>query len=582
VPLVGASVASPVCRISVTPGISCIVRNPLGGCIQSGRVLQFGNVTVGRAKVLPVTVTNVGSADCALSGVKLLGSVGGPLCAGGATCGDYQIIAPNPASSLPPGQSTQITVSFKPKDTTQLPFGPQVWLDFHPGDTSRASECTQGLPPDGSAGCVQVGLSGQGDISNLVVLPTDLDFGLVTLGCNSKQETISLYNTGNSAAISIKSITLDPTTAPFYISAPPTPFSIPAQGKVQIQAKYKPGSPPQKDSATLKFETDASNATSNNPYVTMALSGTGTTDKHQTDTFTQAARPTVDMLVVMDNSGSMSDFQTDLSNQAPAFISEALKANADFHFGVTTTENDNNGKKANGDSAYPGDPIYIGGLFGHPPLIDATDTNAASDFAKNIKVGTCCSDNRESGLESAWHVLTPNADQTPPPQGSQGFLREDARLVMLAVSDEQDQSNGTVAFYTDFFKQVKGKYNAGLVSFNAIVGDPKTGCNNNSISADDGSRYTDVATATGGKWYSICSADWAQVAKDMSLDAFRGRVQFALTRNADPATVVVKLNGAAQTAGADYTFDQPTNSVIFKVAPPPAALIVVDYDALCF
>ena len=179
-------------------------------------------------------------------------------------------------------------------------------------------------------------------------------------------------------------------------------------------------------------------------------------------------------------------------------------------------------------------------------------------------------------------MLTPNANQVAPPQGSLGFLRDEARLVMLAVSDEQDQSHGSTGFYTDFFRQVKGKYNAGLVSFNAIIGDPGSGCNNGTVSADDGSRYADVVTGTGGKWYSICSADWGQVARDMSLDAFRGRVQFPLTRIADPATIVVTVNGTPQSVGTDYSFDQPTNSVIFKAAPPPAATIVVDYNAHCF
>jgi len=535
---------------------------------------------VGKTKTLPVTVSNVGSANCSLSGIKFVGSGTGPICLGGTSCGDFKVVAPGALGTLPPGQSTQINVAFSPKNTNQVPFGPEVYLDFHSGDSSHNTECTQGLPPDSANGCVQVGMSGQGDISNLVILPSDLDFGLVTLGCRAQPETISLYNTGTGSSIAIKSIALDPTTAPFYITAPPTPFSIAPQGKVQIQATYKPGAA-QKDSATLKFETDASNTTSNNPYVTMALSGTGTTNSHQTDTFTQAARPTVDLLVVMDNSGSVQDYQSNLSQQGPAFINEALKANADFHFGVTTTENDQT-DTANGDSAYQGDKIYVGGLFGHPGIIDGADTNAASDFAKNIRVGTCCSDNRESGLESAWHVLTPNANQVAPPQGSLGFLRDEARLVMLAVSDEQDQSHGSTGFYTDFFRQVKGKYNAGLVSFNAIIGDPGSGCNNGTVSADDGSRYADVVTGTGGKWYSICSADWAQVARDMSLDAFRGRVQFPLTRIADPPTIVVTVNGTPQSVGTDYSFDQPTNSVIFKAAPPPAATIVVDYNAHCF
>ena len=59
-------------------------------------------------------------------------------------------------------------------------------------------------------------------------------------------------------------------------------------------------------------------------------------------------------------------------------------------------------------------------------------------------------------------------------------------------------------------------------------------------------------------------------------------MQFALSRPADPATVVVQLNGTPQTAGTNYSFDAGTNSVIFKAPPPPGGVVVVDYDALCF
>ena len=575
VSLNGQPVAQAVCKVNVAPAASSF-----GGF--GGRILQFGNVVVGKTKTLPISITNVGGASCPIGSLNFVNGFGagggGTFCRGGTSCGEYKIVAPNVSSSLPPGQSTQINVAFTPTSTNQVPQLPTVYFNFRSGDAAAASECTTTLPADSSNGCVDVAMSGQGDISNLEVIPSDLDFGLVTLGCKSRTQTVTLYNTGASTPINIQGITLDPATAPYYVQAPPTPFAINAGAKVPFQVTYKP-TQAAVESATLKIQSDASNTTSNNPYITVSLNGQGTTDKHQTDTFTQATVPKVDLLFVVDNSGSMQDKQASLSQQGPAFINEALKAKADFHIGVTTTENDQTDKP---DSyASYGDTIYPGGLWGRPPIIDATDANAASDFSANIKVGTCCSDSRESGLESAWRVLSAPADVTAPPQGSKSFLRDDARLVMVAVSDEEDQSHGSTAFYTDFFQNVKGKFNAGLVSFNAIVGDPSTGCDNGSISAQAGNRYASVATSTGGKWYSICSADWSQLAKDLALGAFQGRKQFALSRTADPATVKVLLNGASQTVNADYVFDQPSNSVIFSTVPPPGATIVVDYDALC-
>jgi len=573
VKLGGNTASAPSCRLSIVP--------QAGGFFGS-RTLQFGNVSVGKPKVLPVTFTNTGSAACTLSGVKLVSQTAFPPCPAGS-CEGFTLASPAAASSLAPGQSTQVLVQFAPKDTNQIPLFPDVYLNTLTSDKAiTPSECTQGLPPNTKDGCVSVGLAGQGVVSNLAVLPGDLNFGLVTLGCRSRTESVTLYNTGT-APFSVKSLKVDgPNLGSFYLTAPPTPFTMNGGDKKVIQVTYKP-SQVGPEVATLYVESDASNATSNNPYVTVALSGSGTTDKHQKDIFHQLVTPTVDMLFVVDNSGSFDVFQAKLSEQAPRFINRALSFKADYHIGVTTNEADQT-DTANSSSSYKNDKIYVGGLFGHPAIVDNSTPNATDAFSKNVKVGTCCSSSRESGLEGAWKALSNPANTTDAPVGSKGFLRDEARLVVVNVADEVDQSHGSTDFYADFFQSLKGRYNAGLVSFNSIMGDPRTGCdlpgaNGGHVTAGD--RYNDVVQKTGGKWWSICSADWAVVADDLSLDAFKGRVQFPLTRPADPATLTVTTDGAAQSQPADYSLDPPSNSIVFKLSPPAGATIVAEYDALC-
>jgi hypothetical protein len=274
VSLTGSPVAQPVCKVSVSP-----TATGFGGF--GGRVLQFGNVVVGKTKTLPITVSNIGSANCTVGGIKFVngfGSLGGTTCFGGTSCGEYKVVAPSVLSPLPPGQTTQINIAFSPKDTNQLPQLPSVYLNFHGGDSSATSECGSNFPPDNSGGCIDVGMSGQGDISNLEVIPSDVNFGLVTLGCKSKTQAVTLYNTGNNTPIHVQAITLDPATAPFYLQAPPTPFTINPGQKLPLQVTYKP-SQAAVETATLKIQNDASNTTSNNPYVTVGLKGTGTHDR---------------------------------------------------------------------------------------------------------------------------------------------------------------------------------------------------------------------------------------------------------------------------------------------------------------
>ena len=579
VALTGEPVAAAACKLNIFP--SAGGANPFGG----GRVLNFGNISVGHPKVLSATFSNVGSAPCSLSSGSLHLSLINQISGGGACnnsgCLGYSIIAPFAPASIAPGQTTSIQVQFAPQNSNQTPLGPDVEMYVETGDASLGGECIGALPFDNNPGCAQIGLTGQGDVSNLAVLPSDLDFGLTTLGCNAQQEKVTLYNTGSANSFTIKSLTLAPTGAPFYIQAPPTPFTMAAGTQVPIYIKYKP-TQAARETATLSIESDASNATSKNPYVTVGLAGSGTTNKHQTDTFNQSATPKVDLLFVIDDSGSFGFYQDQLSQQATNFVNAALKYNADYQIGVSS--NDVVQQAAGGGESYPGD-IYPGGLYGQPAIISNSTPNPASAFSKNVKIGTNGTAKREAGLELAWDVLTAPANQLAPPQGSVGFLRPDARLVVIDVQDDDDESNATTGFYVDFFKSLKGQYNAGLVSFNAIGSFDQNGMPSQCIANDTepgGQRYYEVAQGTGGKTWSLCTVDWGAIADELALSAFAGRSQFPLSRVADPATIVVTLNGVAEVNGVDYTYDQPSNSLVFKAVPAPGATIVADYDALCF
>ena len=70
-------------------------------------------------------------------------------------------------------------------------------------------------------------------------------------------------------------------------------------------------------------------------------------------------------------------------------------------------------------------------------------------------------------------VSPPNIDARPP---NAGFLRPNAALAIIVVSDEDDSSFGTTDYYARFFQSAKGKGNESLVSFSAIAGTTPVGC----------------------------------------------------------------------------------------------------------
>ncbi len=229
-------------------------------------------------------------------------------------------------------------------------------------------------------------------------------------------------------------------------------------------------------------------------------------------------------------------------------------------------------------SSYPSDTVEPGVLFGRPKIITNASADPVTEFKKNIMVGTSGSGS-ERGLRAAEMALSPPLIDDA--AKNKGFLRDDARLQIVIVSDEEDSSQGAIDYFVDFYKSIKGYRNTSMLSFASIVG-PEGGCNSSSGSAAPGLRYIEVANRLGGLMRSICTPDWGQIAEDLGLDAFGARREFFLTRQADPATIAVKVNGSAAPA-ADWTYDGTANSVIFAETkiPGAGATIEVRYSSTC-
>ncbi len=110
------------------------------------------------------------------------------------------------------------------------------------------------------------------------------------------------------------------------------------------------------------------------------------------------------------------------------------------------------------------------------PFVTATTPGARAAFSRAVRVGTDGS-GREQGLAAAAAALGRSVDRDtgellPAPAENEGFLRPDAALFLIFVSDEEDESFGEPAYYYRAFETVKGRGNEGLVSISAIVGDP--------------------------------------------------------------------------------------------------------------
>ena len=179
----------------------------------------------------------------------------------------------------------------------------------------------------------------------------------------------------------------------------------------------------------------------------------------QTDVFEQEIRKTVDILLVVDNSCSMVDEQIKLAANFDSFIEQFLTAEVNYQIGVVTTDVTAEER---------------GLLVGETPVItsEIPVDEARALFQENVKV--CATGSGfERGLEAARLALDPIENLNPE------FLREDAALSIVFISDEDDDSALPVGEYLNFFKGLKGDRgyrDDTLINLSAVVGPPPEGC----------------------------------------------------------------------------------------------------------
>ncbi|MCK6549217.1 choice-of-anchor D domain-containing protein [Myxococcota bacterium] len=561
---------TPVCSLDVQPTGNLTI--PIPG--RDGQ-LRFGAVNIGYSKTLSIRVQNTGNTECRLENMALTTQ----------SPSEFRAV---PSSTLPhaisPGNTATIDVTFSPT-------GPAMNLLGLYGSLTNYVNFTMSGP-----GLMQtawsIGITATPTVPTIDVIPDAIDFGLVTWerpqapdmrsSCGSTTRNVNIYNSGN-GALDIMSIAIDATSDPVFLITrvtmngtpqnAPYAFSIAPGDAASVELRFFPSRiNPSNHQGLLVIE---NSVTGMNTPVTVPLTGGGTPNTQQTDTFSQLADNKIDILWVVDDSGSMSEEQTSLGNNFQNFISYADTIGADYQVGVTTTEiNDAVSGK-------------LWACNGFNPIIRSSDANRVQAFQCAAEVTSPPNGNRrpnpggsdeaEAGLQAARIALSPPVRDME----NAGFLRDDARLAVIIVSDEEDQSPGSINLYVDFFRNVKGFANPQLVSVSAIAGDVPGGC----ATAEAGARYYDAAQQLGGQFGSICSASWNTLLQNIGLGVFALRTAWTLSRPADPASITVRVNGNAVPGNATngWTFDSTTNTITFhgSAVPPAGASVSVQYGAVC-
>lgn len=270
----------------------------------------------------------------------------------------------------------------------------------------------------------------------------------------------------------------------------------------------------------------------------LACSDYEVTVRETTDVFLQDPPEKVDILLVVDNSASMQPYQDALGENFAGFIRYFTEADVAYHIAVTST------------TLAPGLPV---GSFGCTtedvldlvedgeiagPLILAPGTpNAEEKFADLVDVGTCGS-GAEMGLHASYVALTDRIlDGT-----NAGFLREDAALSVIYVSDEEDASPEPVWVYVNELRALKAMTGRDAVTLSALVALTPSQCPDDLAPAVPGTRYVAAAEETGGIVADMCTEDFGNIVEELSLNASRLEDTFWLSSWPEAESIEVTID----------------------------------------
>jgi hypothetical protein len=299
----------------------------------------------------------------------------------------------------------------------------------------------------------------------------------------------------------------------------------------------------------------------------------------------------LDILFIIDDSGSMGPYQTNLTNNFRSFIQDFQTKGYDFKIAVNNTaayrantmfDNNTSWAKFKDGSGTTRSGVYV---------ITPTTPSLESVFVTNARQGT-----NGTGDERAFSSFR----ETLKSPVNAGFLRSDSFLAVIILSDEDDFSGDSrcrtctpdhsyvaatldpISVYVNYLDTLTGttgaarRYNVSNISVTDAACQAQFAATGSMI----GQRYMDLTAATNGVSGSLC-ADFADTLNSIQSRIAELSSQFFLDRMPQVDTIVVKVNGVtvANNTTNGWSYNSTANSIMFhgSAVPPQDSSIQVDF-----
>jgi len=198
------------------------------------------------------------------------------------------------------------------------------------------------------------------------------------------------------------------------------------------------------------------------------------------------------------------------------------------------------------------------------PLLPGDTVQDAWDAYNNI------SNPQEAGFDSLYSYMV---DSTYNPT----WLREDAGLLVVFVSDEEEQSqvqfNGALTYPNDFINWYASQRNSVFLASIVNVDPAESVCPYAPSSYYTGERYIEATNAFAGTVVDICSADWAPGVQAAANQA-QPHEEWELTYTPIEDTLIVFVDFVEF---HDWIYDILSNTVGFTTIPPEGSLVEIGY-----
>lgn len=404
-----------------------------------------------------------------------------------------------------------------------------------------------------------------------------LDFGSVMQGCESDRQGVTIENVG-AGDLYVTDMTFDGGGASYFSHDGTAPALAPGD-TYTFGVQFKPGA-----QASYTPQLQVASNDPDTPVAGLVVAGTGAEFSTYEESFTQGSYSAVDVLWLTDNSGSMIEEINMVTEYYEDFINNFVDVGLDFHIGVTTVDMDS--------------PTGAKGKLLGPvkyATADMTKAEAIDAFTSAVNVAYA---NEGSGTERGFDASKAALTDPLSSGDNAGFLRDvdeygnEVALAVVVVSDEEEQSSGTVTQYVTWLKGLKS--DPTKATFSAVTGDPPDssnwlgGCMNTTYmtSADAGQRYYDAANESGGFWVSICTNDFSAALTFLSVHAAGMENEFPLRYEpTSVSSMTVQVDGVdasyySAATGNGWKYDTDANSIVFygDSIPDPGATIYVSYE----